>query len=77
MSGIRGGANPSGRPPRGPARDRLIEEAVVALVCGAHDPEACHGDADEVLLKALRDLGAGEVADAYIRLRTEVGFWYA
>lgn len=43
------------------------------------DNEAVHGDADKILLAALR--GAGQdlaaVADAWTRCKQNVGFWYA
>ena len=41
------------------------------------DSEGIHINADGILLKHLRYLGANEVADAWERLQESVGFWYA
>ena len=55
-----------------------IAEAVEQLdALDGADPESSHFKADEVLCQTLRELGAGEVADAFERAADRVGFWYA
>ena len=39
--------------------------------------EDVHVKADSVLVRYLRDNGAVELADAYEKMRDDVGFWYA
>jgi len=55
------------------------EEAVETLnelsMCG--DPEATHGDADDVLLDLLTSLGYKGVVKAWTDCSQKVGFWYA
>jgi hypothetical protein len=42
------------------------------------DNEYVHGRADTLLLEALRELGFGQVADAWEDVKHDVGgFWYA
>ena len=41
------------------------------------DVESSHIEADNLLLEALRFLGAEDVAKAYEDLRERQGFWYA
>ena len=48
-------------------KQEIIDEAVKALesMCNENDIEKAHIGMDEILLKTLRKLGAGAVADAY------------
>jgi len=39
------------------------------------DPDKCHGDADDIVLSLLRDLGYPEVVDAYSRLVDRCEYW--
>ena len=39
------------------------------------DPEGGHVEADDILVEALRALGANDIADAYEKLKD--GFWYS
>lgn len=42
------------------------------------DNEVVHAEADDLLLNALKDLGLGELAEAFQTVEKEVGgFWYA
>ena len=41
------------------------------------DPKRAHETAVDVVLGHLRELGQAEIADAFIRARDRVGFWYA
>jgi hypothetical protein len=41
------------------------------------DNERLHSEADAILLRYLEHHDAKEVADAYVRARARVGFWYA
>ena len=41
------------------------------------DSEQLHFEADGILLAALREAGRGDVADAWERAKTRIGFWYA
>jgi hypothetical protein len=41
------------------------------------DPEAAHGQAEDVLLQLLKSLGAAEVAYKFEEVRNDIGFWYA
>lgn len=42
------------------------------------DPEAAHGDAEEIVMAFLRASDDGEaVANAFERAQKRVGFWYA
>ena len=41
------------------------------------DIEADHGTADKALCDAIRDLGHGDLADAWERACDRCGFWYA
>jgi hypothetical protein len=41
------------------------------------DPEALHATADDLLIQFLRNIGYGDVADAYEQAQDRVGFWYA
>ncbi|MNM65794.1 hypothetical protein D3C81_772560 [compost metagenome] len=40
------------------------------------DNEMTHSNADDLLLDALRDLGFGQIADAWDEV-AKMGFWYA
>lgn len=43
-----------------------------------HDTEVAHGEADRLILEALRELGFGLISDAWEACRDECGgFWYA
>lgn len=48
-----------------------IEEAVAAIDAMKFDPEACHGDADEILVAMVPP----EVAAAYRRLQGRMPWW--
>lgn len=54
---------------------RIVEMLDLSNTFGT-DREALHSCADDLLLSSLRDLGFGELADAYDKL-SSVGFWYA
>ena len=41
------------------------------------DPEIEHGDAEDVLCDFLKEVGYGDLADAFDQARERVGFWYA
>lgn len=41
------------------------------------DFEAAHSKADDILLSALRELGYGEISDAFDEACEAVGFYYA
>lgn len=56
--------------------NKYVEALKENLLNNAHDREAIHSEADEILIQALIELGFGEIADAYIQCE-EVGFWYA
>jgi hypothetical protein len=58
---------------------RAISEAVAALdaMPEGYCEEIGHSQADDILCECLRKLGAPEVADAFERARSRVGFWYA
>ncbi len=50
------------------------------LALNFSDPEMCHDEADEILLKALRHYGGNEgasIAQTYEDIRDKVGFGYA
>lgn len=47
-----------------------------ALEAGT-DAERAHGEAEAILLRFLREIERGEVADAFEAARERVGFWYA
>ena len=47
------------------------------MAAGAYDNKAAHGEADDILLNELRRAGIEDVADAYDRAQSGVGFWYA
>ena len=54
------------------------QEAIEQLnALSDHDPEAAHGEADSILIAALRSNGLSEVADAWDACCHRVGFWYA
>ena len=43
-----------------------------------YDPEAAHGEAEEILLAVLSSTEEGKaVARAFVECRNRVGFWYA
>lgn len=50
---------------------------VAALDNLGGDPKRAHETAVDVVLGHLRELGQAEIADAFIRARDRVGFWYA
>jgi hypothetical protein len=42
------------------------------------DCQSAHGDADDLVLSFLNDIGCGEIADAWHAEQTaQGGFWYA
>jgi hypothetical protein len=41
----------------------------------AVDPESMHGRADELLMRALRELGDTQVVDAYKRCQDRCPWW--
>lgn len=41
------------------------------------DPEVAHAEAEDVLLNYLRKTGDADLADAFVRARDSIGFWYA
>lgn len=53
----------------------IIEELNAMTNLG--DNERDHGDADDLLLVALRSYGADDIVNAYIQARDRCGFWYA
>lgn len=55
-------------------QEELVEEM---LLFKAFDSEGAHSEADEILLKALRELGFTKLADAYEEVREEVHFYCA
>ena len=59
--------------------DRALQEAVKALdsMPANGDPEALHGEAENIIDCYLREIGAGELADAFDNACGRVGFWYA
>lgn len=58
---------------------KCIQEAIDILdAMPAHgDSEGCHGEADDLLVQALRIYEGNELADAFERAKGRVGFWYA
>lgn len=54
-------------------------ESAVELLdkLGRGDPEASHGDAEDIVLGVLRYAGHEAVADAFERARDRCDFWYA
>jgi hypothetical protein len=52
-----------------------IVEALDALEDG--DAELAHGEADELALMGLEAAGIAEIADAWRRAQSRIGFWYA
>lgn len=62
-------------------KQALVVEKYVAefkKMQGLTDNERVHGNADDLLLDALRELGFGQLADAWDELQEDVGgFWYA
>jgi len=43
----------------------------------AYDPEALHGESEEILLKFLKDSGHEELVKTYVGIQKKYGFWYA
>ena len=41
------------------------------------DPEMAHGDADEILLEMLYELGYCAIVREFRQVRDRIGFWYA
>lgn len=41
------------------------------------DQEHVHREADRVLILALKELGLGEIAEAWEHVKEAVGFWYS
>lgn len=60
-------------------REKIIADAVATLddMPALNDEEISHGIADDVLLNALTELGAGEITEAWKRAKERIGFWYA
>ena len=57
-------------------RAPITAQEAIALINQAAkaDPERAHADADDVLLRFLRGLGYGDVADAWEKIEPK---WYA
>lgn len=57
----------------------IVEQYIEELMeLKGSDNELAHSMADSLVLSALRDLGFGELADAFHELEDNVGgFWYA
>lgn len=54
------------------------EQAIAALnALDGADEERDHVNADAILMTVLREVGRGEVVDAWAEARRRVGFWYA
>lgn len=61
-----------------PMDDTRLKQIVVELqAMDGCDPEAAHARADWLMCEALRLLGAGDIADAFLDARNRLGFWYA
>ena len=56
---------------------RSLGYAVAELDRLYGDPEGDHLDAEEILLMFLREIGHGEIADAFKNAKSRCGFWYA
>ncbi|MFY3456965.1 hypothetical protein ACOTJD_09910 [Achromobacter xylosoxidans] len=41
------------------------------------DPEAAHGEAEDILCEFLADGGYAAVVEAFLAAAARVGFWYA
>jgi hypothetical protein len=55
-----------------------IKQAVTELdTLNGGDAEASHWQADDVLIHYLEKTGGKEVANAWVRARDRIGFWYA
>lgn len=54
-----------------------FKNEITELKSRAGDPEGAHCEADKLLLEALRELGFGELADAFEETRETVVFHYA
>lgn len=54
--------------------ERYVEQLL--NLCGCGDNEVAHSMADDLLLDALRELGFGQIADAWDEV-SKMGFWYA
>ena len=55
-------------------RERAIEELDRL---SAHDPEASHFEADEIICKFLGYMDFDDVCEAFDKCKDRVGFWYA
>lgn len=59
---------------------KIIDEYVIKMLelpnSLGTDNEAIHYHADDLLLSALKDLGLGELSEAFEKI-SEIGFWYA
>ena len=54
------------------------DEAIKKLQQLNHkDKECAHAEADEILLRLLEHHDFKDVADAYRKVRLDIGFWYA
>ncbi len=54
------------------------DEAISMLkALPAHDEEAAHSKADEILCNFLRANGHAELANTFDAVRERIGFWYA
>jgi len=58
-----------------PAIQSLIDR--LNAIDASGDTEHDHGEADDILVDALRYLGQTELADAYVAAKERSGFWYA
>jgi hypothetical protein len=56
-------------------KDEAIK-SLEAMPAGG-DNEAQHGEADEILLSRLEQLGEGDVVTAFRDARNRCAFWYA
>ena len=60
--------------PRMPATDAIRK--LNALPADT-DEEWAHREAEEIVMRFLREIGCGEVSDAFKSARDRVGFWYS
>ena len=54
-----------------------MKEALEKMNNLTQDEEIAHSEAEDILLQYLRDLGHGELSDAFEQAIDEIGFWYA